>query len=117
MWPRYTPDSNARRWHTSPRPVLILAGTLDIRTPYAMMKRAEGHGTLVTMPGEGHGSIIQSRVDDPSKPPCGLTIVDRFVRSGGRVVDASCVDHLAPLSFTFSEAVAQDIFARPDIWD
>jgi hypothetical protein len=32
-------------------------------------------------------------------------------------VDTSCVAELAPPSFTFSEAVAQDFFGRPDIWD
>jgi pimeloyl-ACP methyl ester carboxylesterase len=116
-WPTYTPDATAHAWHTSPRPVLVLAGTLDARTTYASQKAAEGHGTLVSFPGEGHGSITQSRVRAPSKPPCGVTIIDRFVKSGGTTVDTSCVAELAPPSFTFSEAVAQDFFGRPDIWD
>jgi hypothetical protein len=116
-WPRYTPDANAHRWHTSTRPILMLGGTLDVRTTYASMKRTEGHGTFVTFPGEGHGCIVQSRVVDPSKPSCGLTIIDRFVKSEGQVVDTSCLADLAPPSFSFSEAVSQDVFGRPDIWD
>jgi pimeloyl-ACP methyl ester carboxylesterase len=31
-WPRYVTDDLAHRWHASPRPVLLLAGTLDVRT-------------------------------------------------------------------------------------
>lgn len=116
-WPRYVPDALALKWHESPRPVLLLAGTIDVRTPYSTTSELAGHGTLVTFPGEGHGTLVQSRVKDPTRPPCGLSIVAKFAASGGATIDTSCVGDLAPLSFTFPAAVAQDIFGRSDIWD
>lgn len=116
-WPRYQPDALAHRWHASPRPVLLLAGTLDVRTPYATMTSTVGHGTLVTFPGEGHGSLVQSRVKDPAKPPCGLTIVSAFAASGGRVIDTTCLADLAPQTFTFGADVAGAFFGTVDLWD
>ena len=72
----------------APPPVLVLQGGQDLQTPSAWGQRAAESlgGTLVTVPGAGHGVYPQDT--------CAKSVTDAFLADPTAQLDLTCVDAL-----------------------
>jgi pimeloyl-ACP methyl ester carboxylesterase len=104
------------------RPLLILNGTMDGKTPSAIASafapwlRAPGQ-SLVLLPDVPHVAIATSPTRAGGPIPCGLALLAQFVADPAAPLDTSCTTELAPIDFVGDPAANREAFGVPSRWD
>jgi pimeloyl-ACP methyl ester carboxylesterase len=121
-WPKYERDEWVGKYSTTKVPVLLMNGTLDPQTPIEFATQIAPHytqpgQTLVVFPRAAHMTVSSTPTgNDPSSPPCGLTVFHQFSKSPSGPLDTSCMSKMLGFDFDGSEDIAQYFFARPTLW-
>lgn len=121
FWPRYDAGPITTAWPSAKVPVLVLNGTLDPQTPYALAKLSgphfsAPHQTFVTVPNSPHGVVFQSPTGDPDNIQCGQRILTSFVQDPEAPPDTSCIASMLPVTFT-GDATTQTLLGTSDLWE
>eukprot|EP01124_Arcella_intermedia_P016473 TRINITY_DN23088_c0_g1_i1.p1 TRINITY_DN23088_c0_g1~~TRINITY_DN23088_c0_g1_i1.p1 ORF type:complete len:376 (+),score=73.30 TRINITY_DN23088_c0_g1_i1:543-1670(+) len=126
-WPRYAPDKWNRKMPQTSKPILLVAGDVDLSTPYPQSASAylsykeanpNTYISFVHLPTCPHVALLNSMT--PSGIPCGLTVVTQFFQNGGQLKDDSCTKSINPVDWLFETPSSQNwsihFFGVADGW-
>jgi pimeloyl-ACP methyl ester carboxylesterase len=120
-WPRGFRDGYFGKWPSSPVPILILQGTLDPRTPYGDIMRAQYSGKnqyYVEFPGANHAIFLPTATPmvEPAAPGCGWQVIRSFLEDPTRAPDTSCISGMMPV-FGTPPKEWFDLVGIQDLWE
>ncbi len=118
-WPVYPRDPFTGKYATTTVPVLTLNGTLDSQTPLDLVRSVSEHYTqpnqnFVVIPNANHGTAIAF---DGQPVPCGLSIMQGFLRNPRAPLATECTLTPVPISFQGDPEFNQYVFGTEDLWE
>ena len=121
-WPTYDTDMYYHEWASPNIPILMLLGTLDQRSPIAMVNTAKENLTgsnqyFIEVPNANHGVIKNSPVKNLFAPDCGMQIILNYMEDPLEEPDTSCLDNLKSIDFRGNPLLALVLFGTWDLWE